>query len=364
MKAQLMGIAVGLMMATVGVVQAAAMKNSPGTAEQLTYTSAQLSPEQRSAIVGAIVAHWAPYVEKVQKTSGGAWSRRMQSTFAQASGSNLVRAAGMKTFQGMVGALTGQRLSDTQVLDSLATQAQMLGSGPVPALLGSATADLVYTPLAPCRMADTRVAGAGGPIASGATRGFYGWTDTNFAVQGGITNSNCGIPKHPSALMLNVTVVSPTAAGFLTVFPFGTTQPSASNLNYAIGAVVGNEIAAKMTIGSSTYDFSVFAFGQTNVVIDAVGYFDAPNATALDCIQVNGTSVAVPDTFANFGTSPMPSCPATYTPVSASCSTSNEAVLLLRVSDTIGCSAVDRVPGDGGTGTVQTIATCCRVPGR
>jgi len=351
MKRYLLGIAIALATATIGAASAAPMKGAPW----VPVFSAQLSPAQRSAIVDKIVRTWGPFVQTVYKTSPAVWAKRMASTFAAANDTNLQRAAGMKTFQGMVSALVGSQVSDAKVIDSLATRAQVLKSGSIPALLGDVTDDLVYTPIAPCRIVDTR--NAGGPIVGLSTRSFIGYTSTNFANQGGISNSDCGIPPNPSALMINVTAVTPTQAGWLTVYPFGTTEPLASSLNYSVGSIVGNEIVAGMTLGSATDQFSVFAEGTANVVVDAVGYFMAPQATAADCTTVVGPIVAVPATgVATEADAPM--CPATYTQVSTGCVMgSNVGVLNSIVNGT--CFGLSSVPD-----TIFAQAVCCRVPGR
>ena len=351
MKRHVFGIVLAMTIASVGVAQAAPIKS----AAWVPIMSAQLSSAQRSAVVDQIVRKWGPYVQQVHGTTIGMWVKRMGATFAAANDSNLQRAASMKTFQGMMDALTGQQISDARVMDSLATQAQVLGSAPVPALLGSVSADLVYTPLAPCRIADTRV--VGGPIASGASRGFHGYTTTNFTSQGGNNSSNCGIPANPSALMLNFTVVTPTAGGYLTVFPFGTTQPFAANLNYKIGDIVGNEIAAKMTLGSSTDEFSVFAAGRTDLVVDAVGYFMAPTATAVDCTTVSSASVTVPATGIAVEAD-APSCPVTYTLVSTGCFMGSNVGVINTVANGA-CFGLSSV-----SDTLFAQGVCCRVPGR
>ncbi len=361
MKMRLSALVVVMVIATAGVVQAAAMKGAQ-PAGQLATAGTQLSPAQRDAIVAQIVRRWGTFVLDVHKTSIDAWVARMHQTFAAANDTNLQRAVGMRTFQGMMDALTGQRLSDAQVMDSLVTQAQVLKSGPGPALLGSTTADLVYTPLAPCRIADTRV--VGGPIASRTSRGFDGFTATNFAAQGGNNSSDCGIPASPSALMLNLTVVSPTTGGYLTVFPFGTTQPFAANLNYASGAIVGNEIAAKMTIGSATSEFSVFASGKTDVVVDVVGYFMAPQATKLDCLDVSST-VQVP---ANHGSIvAMVQCPVGYSATGGGCNdNANNELRGFRVinSDTDSWFQCGWLNPSATISPADLYAHCCRLPGR
>jgi len=86
----------------------------------------------------------------------------------------------------------------------------------------------------------------------------------------GVTNSN--VPSTASAVVLNVTAVSPSAASFLTVWPAGDTRPTASNLNFVAGLVVPNLVVVKVGfLGRvSIYNNS----GSVNVLADVVGYFD------------------------------------------------------------------------------------------
>lgn len=166
--------------------------------------------------------------------------------------------------------------------------------------------------------------------------------------------------------MLNFTVVSPTAGGYLTVFPFGTTQPFTANLNYATGAIVGNEIAAKMTIGSATDEFSVFASGTTAIVVDAVGYFMAPVATPLDVTNVNNvTPDLAPGIFFNTGLA----CPAGYAITGGGCDSSNSnssTPMTITQNAVFGfkqhCGWANRAGAASATGTIY--AQCARVPGR
>src|SRR5437667_8121983 len=78
--------------------------------------------------------------------------------------------------------------------------------------LGASAADLVYTPVTPCRIIDTRATGAGGPIVPGVQRDFLVSGTTGFDTQGG-TAGGCGIPDGATAAMLNLVVVKPAGAG-------------------------------------------------------------------------------------------------------------------------------------------------------
>jgi len=123
----------------------------------------------------------------------------------------------------------------------------------------------VYHTITPCRLIDTRdPAGPfGGPaINAGASRTFQA------------SAGACGIPATATALFLNVTVVSPTVAGFLQIFPTGGTPPTVSAVNYSANQVRGNNgIYALDAMGR--FDIRAGqASGNVQVVVDVAGYFE------------------------------------------------------------------------------------------
>ena len=70
-------------------------------------------------------------------------------------------------------------------------------------------------------------------------------------------------------LRLNVTTVKPIGPGHLTVYPCDTAEPEASNLNYLSGQVIANNNST----ASSSGDICVFAFRDTDVIVDMAGWF-------------------------------------------------------------------------------------------
>src|ERR1039458_5468853 len=85
------------------------------------------------------------------------------------------------------------------------------------------------------------------------------------------------VPAGASAAVLNVTAVNPTASGFLTVFPAGTTMPTVSNLNFRPGVTVANLVTVPL---SSSGVVSIFNHaGSTNVVVDVDGYYTSTPLT-------------------------------------------------------------------------------------
>ncbi len=121
-----------------------------------------------------------------------------------------------------------------------------------------------YTAVTPVRLLDTR--NGGGPLGPAASR--------NLTVAG-VTP---GAPSGASAVVLNVTVTNTTAASYLTVYPMGSTQPLASNLNWVTGETIPNLVSVQVGSGGAITIFN--AVGSTDVVVDLEGYFAAPSGTA------------------------------------------------------------------------------------
>ena len=88
-------------------------------------------------------------------------------------------------------------------------------------------------------------------------------------------------------MVLNVTVDAPTAGGYLTVFPSGTTRPLASNLNVVAGQTIGNLVIAK--VGADGKVAVLNAYGElgtasfasdSSTPVTVVGITDATQVTA------------------------------------------------------------------------------------
>jgi hypothetical protein len=157
--------------------------------------------------------------------------------------------------------------------------ADVVGYYARPLALGALSSDLVYTPVTPCRIMDTRNAGAdSGMLAAGSTRSFLGWNGS-YTVQGG-DNTDCNLPFSidNAALVVNFTVVNPSSGGYITAYPAGAAQPLAATLNFGAGEVKGNNAFLKLNQTSGQADFNVFSTAATHLVADVVGYYAKPVA--------------------------------------------------------------------------------------
>ena len=74
-----------------------------------------------------------------------------------------------------------------------------------------------------------------------------------------------------SAVVCNVTVTEPTAAGFITVWPNGEDRPEASSLNFVRGLTIPNLVVCKVGTEGAVCIFN--SAGSSHVIVDVVGYF-------------------------------------------------------------------------------------------
>jgi hypothetical protein len=315
-------------------------------------SNANNEKEQRAELAYEIIKKWGGHVQEAYAISAMDWSHEMVPLFRASSTDSLQRAKKARTFEAMNKAL----LPNTRV-SAKASNVK---------LLGETTSNLVFVPITPCRILDTRL--AGGQIAANTVRGFDVTAVSDYAFQGGDA-SNCGGAGSAgsfAAAAINFTVVTPTAQGYITAFPFLGTQPLAATVNYAAGDIVGNYTVVKLDQGASANELNVYSFAQTHLVADIVGYFINPQATPLDCVEVQsaGSSIAA----GSLGTQSSPACPATYAITGGGCSSSNfdgrivtSRTIISGTSQTQFCAFRNE-----GAGPMDTVAyaRCCRVPGR
>jgi len=87
-----------------------------------------------------------------------------------------------------------------------------------------------------------------------------------------------GVPAGATSVVMNVTAVLPTTAGYLTVYPAGVARPTASNLNFVPKLTVPNLVSVRLGTGG---DVSLFnSTGVTNVLFDVVGWYVAGDPAA------------------------------------------------------------------------------------
>jgi hypothetical protein len=189
-------------------------------------------------------------------------------------------------------------LVQAQVTDSLGTSPITLGSGYI--YVGLAN----YIPVTPFRILDTR---PGSTCIQCLADPTFGPNMSRTLQLVGVSGLRVTDPilSTATAVVLNVTEVAGTANSLLTVYPYGTAKPQASNLNFAPGKVIANLVT--VTLGQSG-DVSIYnAAGTVNVVADVEGYFEPEASTDATGEFHPMSPLRVCDTRS---TSPTPACKA------------------------------------------------------
>jgi hypothetical protein len=195
-----------------------------------------------------------------------------------------------------------------------------------------------------------------------AARAFSATQSSLISAAGG-NPSGCGIPTGPSSLALTLTAVVPPKIGNLVAYVHGGSVPLASALNFLAGQIIANTtvVPSTATLG---LNFDIFnnSDGATDVVVDIVGYFYAPQAP--DCLAV--TQTVSPAAGATFSVTAV--CTTGYRITMGGCSTTTT------VAGTDWRSATFNGTNDGWTcagnnntgagASITSQARCCRKPGR
>lgn len=173
----------------------------------------------------------------------------------------------------------GKITTTTSIAPATTTTTTTIPSTNVPAGAGK------FVALSPARLLDTR-----GP---GQTA--FKNAETRVVPVVGLK----GVPLTAKAVVLNVTAVGASEAGYVTVFPSGT-PPTASNLNLAKGQTAANLVTVPLASDGSV---SVYTDKAENILIDVTGYYESVTAPtsagrfiALDPVRLGDTRDDLPNT--------------------------------------------------------------------
>jgi hypothetical protein len=233
-------------------------RNYDGTASTFGDTSVKATvpdPDTLSAFAAVRSTDGALTVMVIRKTSSSASVTISLAGFSAAAKAHVWQL----TSTNVINALADVTLSGSSIVTSVPAQSITLFVIP-PAVAPAAG----YYTVAPCRVLDTRdPAGPwGGPALAGGN-------DRAFTIAG-----RCGIPSTATAVTANVAVTLPTAAGFLTLHPVGSTLPNTSAINYGAGRTRANNAVLTLSPSGDVDIYAGTAFGQTvHVILDVTGYF-------------------------------------------------------------------------------------------
>jgi hypothetical protein len=311
--------------------------------------AAQSARSERSQLVHQIVMKWGGHVQEAHRADVRRWAMEMVPLFARAPLASLKRAAEARSFEQM-----NNELLVSEPGGNPAVLASETRDAPGKAL-GDADRDLIYVPVTPCRIIDTRV--AGGAIAANTVRSFDVSSATSYSAQGG-ENNNCngvGAAGSFAAAAINFTVVTPSTGGYITAFPFGATQPLAATVNYTAGDIRGNFAVVKLDQGASANELSVYSFAQTHLVADIVGYYRNPSQPNFTCQETTQTIVNIPAGGSDNATAP--SCAAGFVQTATNCRTTSFQMPIVFSAQGI-CSARNN---SAAAAELRASRVCCQV---
>ncbi|MEU7980026.1 hypothetical protein AB0B63_16000 [Micromonospora sp. NPDC049081] len=149
----------------------------------------------------------------------------------------------------------GQHTANLEVLDNSA-----YGKRVVPLKFTAYdTAIGMFYPLEPQRLLDTRE----GRGAIGSQEA----AELLIAGRGGVPESGVG------SVVFNVTVVNPTAAGYLSLYPPNESNTATSSINFPAGWTGSNNVTVKLGTNGTINIYN--RSGSTHVVVDVVGFYAA-----------------------------------------------------------------------------------------
>lgn len=128
-----------------------------------------------------------------------------------------------------------------------------------------------FQPLAPCRVFDTR--SSGNKISAGMSKPFIvSGSDAEIQSQGGA--GNCGVPATAKAVAINLTSTQAEDKGNLRVYPYNSSLPTSSILNFNIDANMANATEIQICQPTCLFDINIYSTADSHVIGDVMGYFE------------------------------------------------------------------------------------------
>ena len=248
-----------------------------------------------------------------------------------------------------------------------------VGNGRVGAKALGDASNLVYKPLEPCRIMDTRSATAGsgvqGPILGNALKLIPGFitAGSNWGQYGGAAAADCGLANPPGsaihAVAIVITILAPNFDAYLGVSDVNNLGTVLSNV--ALNYTHGQGLSTMYIVPQISTNFIYFALPtglSAHLIFDVVGYYVLSDATALQCTSQSSAPATI--LAGQNGSALSPTCSAGNTLTGGSCdSTSTSMFLASHEAQGAAwfCSAANT---GGGSANLTATGNCCRVPGK
>jgi len=323
--------------------------------------------QNKKAFINNFIASWAPNVDA---RLFGNVSSELRPLLEAATAWRLYAASLVGDYNGMMQTLRGE-IPAAKVINALsspqphaaATSALTINSTVSGLALGSTTSQLVFTPIPPCRIADTRGSGARtGILSGGVPRTFDLTTDAFGKGQGGSTSCT-GLPSFSFyGWSVNLTATGYSTSGFLQVYPFGGSVPATSVLNFGTALpAIANSSTLTGCYGCGD-DINVVASAPTHLILDVYGYFEVPTGFATGAITITklaGTSTNV--AAGNYQRVDGAACPAGTTLIGGAQTNSSSSTNTILTSDhnTSGTNWYEYVKNTGSSTASVVVYSIC-----
>ena len=174
---------------------------SSATAQRIVPSPLLAIDQNRVTVVDRIVSEWG---QPLAQSSAALSPEQLRTILSELRSDHLLAAS-------LAGNLDGLR---NVLANALSSTAPVKASRIQPEALGDAGDDLVYTPINPCRIVDTRL-GGGGFLVDDTERDWKAsLPGGSFTSQGG-SSTDCGIPASPAAVLANFAVTGSSQPGVL-----------------------------------------------------------------------------------------------------------------------------------------------------
>jgi hypothetical protein len=232
--------------------------------------------QNRSTVIDRIVSDWGEAIR-----SAGLSAEQLRELLHAMRSDQLLAASLAGSLDGLRNVVSASLLAETGVKPSL-LHAKNLGDG---------NRDVVYVPVTPCRLVETRgtfpaVFQGGGPFAPTEVR--------TYKVEGanGVCLSQLPASVSPSALQVQVFALpAASGSGDVEMLPQGAAFGSTSTLVF-VGNVSVTTVSTTTLVNPANKQISVQVRGGTlHLAIDVVGYFRSPAVDNALEINVNNSRV-------------------------------------------------------------------------
>jgi hypothetical protein len=161
-------------------------------------------------------------------------------------------------------------------------------------------AEMLYVPVTPCRVVDTRL--SHGALTDGENRSYHVAGTAGIAEQGGKADG-CGIPAGATSITAILSAVSPAGSGYMQVWAAGSEKPNATLLLYGT-STTGSGAHTPMRSGADTNLSVENHGGPSDLIIDVTGYYAPQMFAAISGGAGTHTSRLLSATLESQGLSP------------------------------------------------------------